>query len=307
MATSAETEYQDFQESKKNETEETVFQKIKAGLRKMFLSMAVPLLILLFVATYLIQNIAITLLPGEAGVFWSRFLGGTRINYVYPEGMHFILPWDKIYVYNVRIQEISSELTVLARSGLHVLVYFSVRYAPDKRMLGVLHQKVGPDYANKVIIPQIESVIRDVIGTMEAEQIYTTGREVLAKALDQAIEQIARRYVNVDVVLIRKLELPPVVADAIVFKIKQKQMVQAHEFIVQKEKKEAERKRIEGQGIRDQNEIITTSLTDEKILRWHGIQAVKAFATSENAKTFVIGVGENGVPIILNPESPEKK
>ncbi|RLC17944.1 MAG: prohibitin family protein, partial [Deltaproteobacteria bacterium] len=101
--------------------------------------------------------------------------------------------------------------------------------------------------------------------------------------------------------------LPPVVADAIVFKIKQKQMVQAHEFIVQKEKKEAERKRIEGQGIRDQNEIITTSLTDEKILRWHGIQAVKAFATSENAKTFVIGVGENGVPIILNPESPEKK
>jgi len=307
MATAAETEYQDFQESKKNETEETVFQKIKAGLRKMFLSMAVPLLILLFVATYLIQNIAITLLPGEAGVFWSRFLGGTRINYVYPEGMHFILPWDKIYVYNVRIQEISSELTVLARSGLHVLVYFSVRYAPDKRMLGVLHQKVGPDYANKVIIPQIESVIRDVIGTMEAEQIYTTGREVLAKALDQAIEQIARRYVNVDVVLIRKLELPPVVADAIVFKIKQKQMVQAHEFIVQKEKKEAERKRIEGQGIRDQNEIITTSLTDEKILRWHGIQAVKAFATSENAKTFVIGVGENGVPIILNPESPEKK
>lgn len=307
MTTSAETEYQDFQESKKNETEETVFQKIKAGLRKMFLSMAVPLLILLFVATYLIQNIAITLLPGEAGVFWSRFLGGTRINYVYPEGMHFILPWDKIYVYNVRIQEISSELTVLARSGLHVLVYFSVRYAPDKRMLGVLHQKVGPDYANKVIIPQIESVIRDVIGTMEAEQIYTTGREVLAKALDQAIEQIARRYVNVDVVLIRKLELPPVVADAIVFKIKQKQMVQAHEFIVQKEKKEAERKRIEGQGIRDQNEIITTSLTDEKILRWHGIQAVKAFATSENAKTFVIGVGENGVPIILNPESPEKK
>ncbi len=307
MTTSAETEYQDFQESEKNETEETVFQKIKAGLRKMFLSMAVPLLILLFVATYLIQNIAITLLPGEAGVFWSRFLGGTRINYVYPEGMHFILPWDKVYVYNVRIQEISSELTVLARSGLHVLVYFSVRYAPDKRMLGVLHQKVGPDYANKVIIPQIESVIRGVIGTMEAEQIYTTGREVLAKALDQAIEQIARRYVNVDVVLIRKLELPPVVADAIVFKIKQKQMVQAHEFIVQKEKKEAERKRIEGQGIRDQNEIITTSLTDEKILRWHGIQAVKAFATSENAKTFVIGVGENGVPIILNPESPEKK
>ncbi len=307
MTTSAETEYQDFQESEKNETEETVFQKIKAGLRKMFLSMAVPLLILLFVATYLIQNIAITLLPGEAGVFWSRFLGGTRINYVYPEGMHFILPWDKVYVYNVRIQEISSELTVLARSGLHVLVYFSVRYAPDKRMLGVLHQKVGPDYANKVIIPQIESVIRGVIGTMEAEQIYTTGREVLAKALDQAIEQIARRYVNVDVVLIRKLELPPVVADAIVFKIKQKQMVQAHEFIVQKEKKEAERKRIEGQGIRDQNEIITTSLTDEKILRWHGIQAVKAFATSENATTFVIGVGENGVPIILNPESPEKK
>jgi len=277
-----------------------IYQKSKVWLRKIFVSLVVPLLIVLFVAAYFVQAIAVTILPGEKGVFWSRFFGGTQVNNIYSEGMKFILPWDKIYVYNVRIQEISSELDVLTRRGLQVNVWLSVRYNPDPRMVGVLHQKVGPDYPNTVIMPEIESVIRETVGTMEAEEVYNEGREVLNEALGKAIEQIAQRYIVVDDVLIRKLELPPVVADAIQTKIKEKQLVEAHEHI-------AERRRVDGQGIRDYNDIIAKSLADDKILKWHGIQAIKAFAESDNAKNFIIGVGENGIPIILNPEPGEKK
>ncbi len=275
------------------------WRKLRQKFKRIFVSIAVPMLIILFVAVYFLGNIVIVLFPGEAGVFWSLFLGGTRTNHVYSEGIQFILPWDKMYVYNVRIQEISSELEVLTKTGLQVHVYFSVRYAPEYRLVAVLHQKVGPDYPTKVIIPEIESVIRETIGTMTADQVYNEGREVLANALDEAIEQIARRYIKVDDILIRKLELPPKVAEAIRTRIQESHLVKAQEHI-------AERRRIDARGYRDYNETITKSLSDKAILKWHGIQAIKAFAESENSKVFVIGVGENGVPIILNPETAGK-
>jgi len=276
-----------------------LYQKLKNRLMKLTISSVILIFIILSIAVYFIQNIAITILSGQSGVLWSRFQGGTKVNYIYSEGMHFIFPWDKMYIYNVRIQEMSSELDVLTRSGLQVNVYLSVRYAPDQRMLGMLHQKVGPEYPEKIIMPEIESVIRETIGTMDAEQIYTTGREVLAEALDEAVEQISRRYIRVDDVLIRKIELPSMVAEAIKTKIKEKHLVKAHEYM-------AEKKRVDARGISNYNEIVTKSLSDEKILKWHGIMTTKAFAESGNTKTFVMGLGKDGVPIILNPELSEK-
>jgi len=212
-----------------------------------------------------------TIMPGEAGVYWSRFRGGTRVDYVYPEGMHAIQPWDKMYIYTVRIREIHPELDVLTNTGLRVHLYLSIRFAPKYKFLGLLHKKIGPDYPNRVIIPEIFSVLRDVIGTMGAEQIYTTGRAVIVEAINLAINRVSQRYINVDSVLIKRIDLPDSVAKAIRYKIEQKHLVEAHEFIVEKEKKEAERKRIEGEGIRDQWKIISSSGPD--VLEWLGIKA----------------------------------
>ncbi|MCP4112973.1 MAG: prohibitin family protein [Desulfobacteraceae bacterium] len=244
------------------------------------------------------KHIVIIIGPGEAGVLYRLFLGGTLTTEVYPEGIRFIWPFDKMYIYNVRIQETATELDVLTKTGLEVHLYLSIRYAPEYKLVGVLHKNVGPDYVNRVIIPEIESVLREVIGTMKSEEIYTTGREVITMAIEEAIEQVAQRYINVDDVIIKRIELPPEVADTIRFKIKQKHLVEAHEFIVEREKKEADRKRIEGQGVRDQNKIITESLSDQRILTWHGIQAVRAFAKTENSTVVIVGGGEKGLPII---------
>ncbi len=269
-----------------------LLQRIRKNVKDLMFQLIIPLLIMLIVVVYFAHRTFVFIHPGEAGVLWKRFFGGTVINYVYPEGFQLVFPWDEMFIYDVRIQELSFELDVLSKTGLRIHIYISTRYAPDYQLLGVLHQKVGPDYAQKIIIPEIESVLRDIIGTMAFEQIYTSGRRVIVEAINQAIEQISQRYINVDKVLITKIDLPDSVAKAIRYKIEQKQLIEAQEYKVQREEKEAERKRIEGQGIRDQFKIVSEALQDEKILKWRGIEATLKLAESTNSKVVIIGSGQ---------------
>jgi regulator of protease activity HflC (stomatin/prohibitin superfamily) len=256
-----------------------------------------PLHINSFVA-FCFNFIVYILKTGEAGVFWSMFFGGTDIKHIHGEGIHIICPWDKMYVYNIRIQEISPELKALTKNGLEIHLYLSIRYRPVYKLLGVLHQQVGPDYANKVIVPEIEAVLREIIGTMDAEEIYSTGRKVITEAINEAIEQVAQRFIIIDDVIIRKIVLPPSVAESIRKKIEQKHIAEAHDYIVEKEKKEAIRKRIEGEGIRDQmNAIASAKSPEKKIIMWKGIEATKKIAESDNAKIIIIGNGEKGLPV----------
>lgn len=275
-------------------TKETLLSKFKY-----FLPSLITFLILFIVSFFFfINNILHIISSGHAGVRWS-FCNGTEVDYVYPEGFHLILPFDEIYIYDVRIQEISKELEVLSKTGLKVKVLLSIRFRPKYKFLGLLHQNIGMDYPNKVILPEIEAVMREIIGTLDADQIYTTGRKVISEAIDKAIEQLYQRYIQVDDVLIRKIELPEIVEDAIKFKIKQKHLVEAHEFLIQKERKEAERKKIEGEGIKAKNLIVQESLQKKQILQWEGIQATNKLAESQNAKIIIIG-DKDGLPVIFN-------
>lgn len=279
---------------------------LKVDVQKGLSAIFIVALIAILIAVYSVKYIVYFVGPGEAGIRWSLFYG-TEVDHVYPEGMHFLAPWDRFYVYNVRIQEISPELHVLTKTGLRVHLNLSIRFAPQYNVLGILHQKVGPDYVNVVIIPEIVAVLREIIGTLDSEQIYTTGRAIIVEAINKAIEQVAQRYIDIDDVLIKKIELPSSVAESIRNKIKEKHMIEAKAFQVQREKKEAERKRIEGAGIRDQLRIIASSLPKGEILTWKGIQATEKLSKSENAKIVIIGSGKNGLPIILNTDQPVLK
>jgi regulator of protease activity HflC (stomatin/prohibitin superfamily) len=250
-------------------------------------------------SAFFVQNILYIIYPGFAGVRW-RFYSGTEVDYVYPEGFHLIFPTDKMYIYDVRIQEISKELDVLSRSGLKVQIFLSIRFRPKYKYLGLLHKNIGIDYPEKVILPEIESVMREIIGTLEADQIYTTGRKVISEAINQAIEQLYQRYIQVDDVLIRKIILPEIVENAIKYKIEQKHLVEAHNFVVEKEKKEAQRKHIEALGIDNKNRIISRSLKKNKeLLQWEGIQASIKFAESKNSKVIIMG-DKDGLPVIFD-------
>lgn len=255
-------------------------------------------LLFLFLVAALWPRIFIRVRSGEAGVLYSLLGGGTVVDYVYPEGLHMILPWDVLYVYNVRIQEREQDLQLLTRNGLHVSFKLSIRYQPEYETVGLLHQKVGPDYVEKIVVPQVVSVLRTQVGQFSAEEVYTTRRAILERIFFEAIQQVARRYIAIDQVLIRSIELPATVQEAIEDKIKQRHLAESYEYRIQKEQREARRKEIEAEGYRLYNEVVATSLTDD-VLKWKGIEATRELATSPNAKVVVVGNGDGDLPIIL--------
>lgn len=268
-------------------------------MREQATKMLLPMLLCLFLIAYLSNRIIYNIMPGEAGVLWKRFAGGTAVDYVYPEGIHFIPPWDYMYIYNIRIQQTAHEFDVLTKNGLAIHLSISVRYYPEQKLLGVLHQKVGPDYVQTVVIPEIESVLRILIGKMRAEEVYTTERSIIEQSLNYAVEQIAQRYINVDNVIIKRIGFPAFIANAIEKKMEQQQLTEAYEFKLEGERKEAERKDIEAKGLKNYNEVLSPSLTD-RLLQWRAIQATLELSKSANAKVVVIGSGKDGLPLVGN-------
>jgi regulator of protease activity HflC (stomatin/prohibitin superfamily) len=259
----------------------------------------VIILILLLLLVFFWNRIVITISSGEAGVLYQRLFGGTVTDYVYAEGIHLVLPWDTMYIYNVRIQTKLHDFEVLTNRGLPITLTLAIRYRPEYETVGILHQQVGPDYVNTIIVPQIESELRKQIGHYNPEDIYVNKENILSEIFVSALEELAQKYVKVNDVVIRAVTLPPEVKQAIENKLVEEQLHQAYVFKLKREEQEAERKRIEARGIRDYQEIISKTLND-RLIKWQGIQATLQLSESENAKVIVIGGGKDGLPIIGN-------
>lgn len=274
-------------------------QRIKASLKRKAPILIVTTLIMLFVVVYLSNRIFYTIGSGEGGVLYKRFFGGTVVDEVYKEGIHAIWPWDKMYIYNARVQETKHEMDVLSVNGLTFHLSLSIRYHPEYDFLGILHKRVGPDYLNKIVIPEVESVLRTLIGNFKPEEVYTTKRDILEKYVLNAKAEVSEKFIVIDEVIIRFIGLPPLIKEAIENKLRQQQLAQEYEFKLQREEKEKERKKIEAEGIRKFQEIVTESLTD-KLLKWKGIEATLELAKSENSKIVIIGRAKDGLPLILD-------
>ena len=256
------------------------------------------LLILLLIFVFFYKRIIITIQSGETGVLYMRF-GGTVTDYVYPEGIHLIAPWDKMYIYNVRIQTKFHDFEVLTNRGLPIQLSLAIRFRPEYEMVAVLHQQVGPDYINTIIIPGIESILRKEIGHYNPEEIYINKDNFLTEIIMKALEELGQKFVKINDVVIRAISLPDSIKKAIENKLVKEQQYQAYHFQLKIAEEEAKRKRIEAQGISDYQKILSETL-NEKIMKWHGIQATLELSKSENTKVIVIGAGKNGLPIIGN-------
>ncbi|MBU0973642.1 MAG: prohibitin family protein [Proteobacteria bacterium] len=259
-------------------------------------------LISLFAVFYLWDSIIVTVYPGHTGVKFRRFFNkGTVIEKSFKEGVHFLLPWNKMYVYDVRIQKLKQEVEVLSQNGLTIKVVVSVRYYLLKNEVPLLHQKVGEDYRDKVIIPSTISSVREVIGKYLPEQLYTTARHVIQdEILVGTIEETGRLPIIYSDMIIELIKLPDMINLAIETKLKHQQEYLEYQYKLLKTTAEKERLIIEATGIREYQQIIAQSLS-EPLLKWQGIQATKEIATSTNSKIIVIG-GKDGLPIILNTE-----
>ena len=237
--------------------------------------------------------------PGEKAVLFKRFGGGLDKEKVYDQGFHIVAPWNKFYVYNVKIQEDYEALEVLSKNGLSIKLDLSFRYNPVMTEIGQLHDLVGKDYLESIIRPEIRSVTREVIGEYLPEELYSTKREeVEDRVYELTSKAISDKHLNLDAILIRDVTLPKTLQVAIENKLKQEQEALEYEFKLLKESKEAERKRIEAQGISDFQRIVTKTITPS-LLKWKGVETTQEIAKSPNSKVIVIGNGDGDLPIIL--------
>ena len=236
--------------------------------------------------------------PGELGVLWRWLGGGTQIDTVYREGAHVILPFNRMYVYNVRKQTFSDTIDVLTVDGLTVKVRYSVRYYLDKDTLPLLHQRVGPDFVSVVVRPEVRSVMRMVFGQYKPEEIYATQKAIQERISVLSKTHLEARFVALDDVPIESITLPGKISEAIETKLAQQQVEQEYVYRISIATKEADRKRIESAGIKVYNDTVNSSLTPS-VLAWHGILATQELAKSPNTKVVVVGSSKNGLPLIL--------
>jgi regulator of protease activity HflC (stomatin/prohibitin superfamily) len=262
---------------------------------------ALGLLLLLFILVFFWPSIVISIKPGERGVLWSRFTG-THIARVYPEGLHLILPWDEMTIYSTRLQTVDRTFVVLSKDGLSITVDVSMRYKPSDKQLARLHQSVGPNYMETIVVPEVANALRSVIGAFRPEELYAKSFDQIGAAV-VALSQVetGERYVLLDDVLVKKLSLPESVTAAIQSKLTQEQMALEMQYRIQRETEEARRKTIEADGVRTFQRMVNETITD-RTLQYKGIEATLELAKSNNAKVIVIG-SSKGLPLILNPES----
>lgn len=256
--------------------------------------------VIFFIFTILTSTTFLTIDPGQKGVKFKRFGGGLEKDVVYDQGFHVVAPWNDMFIYDVRTNEAFETMDVLSKNGLTISVELSYRYMPVFDKIGHLHDEIGTDYLSRIIVPEIRSATREVIGKYLPEELYSTQREAIQDEIfNRTNIAVNKKYINIDAVLIREVALPDKLKAAIEQKLEAEQMAFQYEFRLDQERKEAERKIIEAQAKAEANKILNASLTD-KILQDKGIEATLELAQSPNSKVVVVGGGDGGLPLILN-------
>jgi regulator of protease activity HflC (stomatin/prohibitin superfamily) len=312
-------------------------------------SFAFMLLVLFLAVTVLWRYVVITVPSGHVGVLWKRFNTfdlycwcfagrGTMLNpqQLRGEGLHLVWPWDRLFIYNLRLQSTAQTYNAISKDGVNVAIQMNIRYQLLHNAVAVLHKFIGPEYFNSVVSPEIGSQTRQVIAQYTAQEVYTSRESIQERVRDaarkglgfnlnrlvqpEAMEQPDPRNYNdalqysIQIIdtLVLSIELPPAIVAAINRQTEQFYLIQEYRYRVEREAQESRRKQIEANGIAAFQQTVSQGISDS-YLRWRGIEATLALSQSPNSKVVVIGSGKDGLPIILgnvdNPASatPPKK
>jgi regulator of protease activity HflC (stomatin/prohibitin superfamily) len=304
-------------------------------LRRHIPALSVTLMAALLIFLVLYPFIIITVPSGMVGVLWKRFNGydlycwcfvgrGTLLDprELRDEGLHIIWPWDKLYLYNLRLQSTTKVYNAITKDGVNVAAQINIRFQLLHDHVGVLHKFIGPNYLASVVDPEIGSRARDVISQFTAQEVYTS-RETIQKRIQSEAQQALSSHLNNLVqpeameqpdpkhyndflqnsiqildTLVLSIELPPAIVAAINRQTEQYYEIQEFKYRVEREAQESRRKQIEANGIAAFQKTVSQGISDS-YLRWRGIEATLALARSPNTKIVIIGGGKDGLPIIL--------
>jgi prohibitin 1 len=268
--------------------------KIDTGGRPLF--RLIGLGIAAFVIVILLFSAVTRVSTGHVGVLT---LFGRVTGEVLPEGIHVINPLKTNNETSIQTQTIKESATVPSSEGLMMNLDTSLIYKLNPEKAAEVFQKIGANYENVVIEPMLRAAIREATASHSANALYTGEREMVGKQIyDQLTSQLGQRGLLVENVLLRDIQLPATLKASIESKQQAEQEALAMNFRLQKEKQEAERKRIEAGGIRDFQQIVAQGISPQ-LLEWKGIEATENLAKSANSKVVVIGNSKNGLPLIL--------
>lgn len=257
--------------------------------------------IVVIVLLGLSSSIFFTVQANERAVLFKKFSGGLdKVNVIEP-GFHVKAPWNDLIRFDVAESKAEETMDVLDKNGLSITVDISVRFYPKFNKIGDIYERFRLGYINTLVVPEVRSTVRQVMGRFTAEEIYSTKRaevETAIKTETAAVLGNETNNVNMTALLIRSINLPEKIKQAIESKLQQEQEALAYQFRLDKEKSEAERKRIGAEGESAANKIINNSLTPA-LLKMRGIEATLKLAESPNTKIVVIGQGDGGLPLIL--------
>jgi len=225
---------------------------------------------------------------------------GTVSDNTLKAGINFVNPFARVIKFSVKTQEIKEVMDVPSKEGMTVQLEISALFHLNPDKAAEVYKTVGENYVEIILEPQFRSVARGVTAGYEAKALYTSEREMLAQILLKDLENLVEpRGVTVESTPLRRIGLPAVLTASIEAKLQAEQQSQQMQFVLTKEKQEADRKRIEAQGISDFQNIVARGIS-EQLLRWKGIEATEKLASSPNSKVIVIGAGRDGLPLILD-------
>ena len=280
-------------------------------------SLVIYLMVITLVAVVLYPYFAVTVPSGHVGVLWKRFGGGTVLDprQIRDEGLHLIWPWNELFLYDLRLQSITETYNAISSDGVSLTSTMNIRFRLQRAAAPVIHQALGPNYLQLLVRPGIGSLTREVMAQYTAEQVYSTARQeiqdkIRSLAQDRLSEKMMERegdepyrvslsdtLILYDT-LVYGIELPVLVVNAINRKIEQYYISEEYKFRVERERRESERKKIEAEGIREFQQIVSQGISDS-YLRWRGIEATLQLSQSTNSKVVIIGSAKDGLPLIL--------
>jgi len=253
----------------------------------------------LVVATIIALSQCWTVIPaGHAGVI--DFFGNVSTFTLKP-GVNFVNPIARVVKFDTRKQELKEVMSVPSKEGLSVELEISMIFRLSTEKVNDIYNNTGDyeEYLQKLVVPNFRSVVRGVTTKYEAKSLYTADREKLETEIEEKLKSVEEiQEVFVLSTPLRQIVLPAGLTASIEEKLKAEQDSQRMEFILTREKQEAERKRIEAKGIADFQDIVSRGIS-EQLLKWKGIEATEKLASSPNSKVVVIGSGKDGLPIIL--------
>lgn len=255
-----------------------------------------------FLSLLLWQTIFVRILPGHVGVLYSLLFGGTVTQELYPEGLAIKLPWNRMYIFETRLQAEPFELLALSAEGMPIVVEVTTLFRVVRDEAAGLLIDVGPDYIERVVKPMSMASVREIIARYNSHELYS----IDARRLQHDILNLLRdtpqaNLIYYQEVAIRRISLPEPVVAAIQAKLAEEQQAAAYEFRLDGERLEAERRRIQAIGLRNFYSIVQSSLTD-KLLTWKGIEATIEIARSPNTKVVIVGGQRDQMPLILGSD-----